>query len=69
MAIYDMTYAEEHLGELFHEARLGEQVIIVRSDGRACELTPIADVEQEEPLVERLPIPVDPSAAGDLVPA
>jgi antitoxin (DNA-binding transcriptional repressor) of toxin-antitoxin stability system len=68
MAIYDMAYAEAHLAELFHEARLGEQVIIVRSDGKACELTPIADVEQDEPLAEHLPIPADPQGTGDLVP-
>lgn len=68
MAIYDLAYAEEHLGELFHEARLGEQVIIVRADGKACELTPIADVEQDEPLAEHVPIPPDPVGTGDLVP-
>jgi hypothetical protein len=68
MAIYDLAYAEEHLGELFHEARLGEQVIIVRADGKACELTPIAEVEQDEPLVEHVPIPPDPVGTGDLVP-
>jgi len=69
MAIYQLPYAQEHLAELFHEARLGEEVIIVRSDGKSCELTPIADVEQEEPLAESLPIPLEPHGAGDLVPA
>jgi hypothetical protein len=68
MAIYDLAYAEEHLGELFHEARLGEQVIIVRADGKACELTPIAEVEQDEPLAEHVPIPPDTVGTGDLVP-
>lgn len=69
MAIYDLPYAQDHLVELFHEARLGEEVIIVRSDGKSCELTPIADVLQEEPLTESIPIPLEPLGSGDLVPA
>lgn len=50
MATYDLPYAEEHLTELFQEARTGEDVIIVRRDGRSCQLLPLANVK-EEPLV------------------
>ena len=33
MPRFDLKYAQEHLPELFDEARLGEEVIIVRDDG------------------------------------
>jgi antitoxin (DNA-binding transcriptional repressor) of toxin-antitoxin stability system len=49
MATYDLPYAQEHLQELFEEARNGEDVIIVRSDGRSCQLLPLADVKDEAP--------------------
>jgi antitoxin (DNA-binding transcriptional repressor) of toxin-antitoxin stability system len=49
MATYDLPYAQEHLTELFEEARDGEDVIIVRSDGRSCQLLPLADVKDEAP--------------------
>ena len=51
MAIYELPYAEEHLSELFEEARSGEDVIIVRFDGRRCQLLPVADVKEEAPIV------------------
>jgi antitoxin (DNA-binding transcriptional repressor) of toxin-antitoxin stability system len=38
MAAYDLPYAQEHLTELFEEACNGEDVIIVRSDARSCQL-------------------------------
>ena len=44
MPAYDLPYAQEHLGELFEEARQGEEVLIVRSDGRSCQLVPIAAI-------------------------
>ena len=54
MSTYDLVYAELHLSELFEEARTGEDVIIVRSDGRSCQLLPIADVKETvEPEEER----------------
>ena len=49
MATYDLPYAQEHLQELFEEARNGEDVTIVRSDGRSCQLLPLADVKDEAP--------------------
>jgi hypothetical protein len=49
MATYDLPYAQEHLQELFEEARNGEDVIIVRSDGRSCQLLPLGDVKDEAP--------------------
>ncbi len=45
MATYRLPYAEEHLAELFEEARNGEYVIIMRFDGRSCQLLPLADVK------------------------
>jgi hypothetical protein len=49
MAAYDLPYAQEHLTELFEEACNGEDVIIVRSDARSCQLLPLADVKDEAP--------------------
>jgi hypothetical protein len=43
MSTYDLPYAEQNLGDLSEEARSGEDVIIVRSDGQ---LLPIADVKE-----------------------
>src|SRR5690348_18117479 len=34
--------------ELFHQARLGKEVIIKREDGQLCELTPLAQVRDEQ---------------------
>jgi antitoxin (DNA-binding transcriptional repressor) of toxin-antitoxin stability system len=69
MATYELHYAQEHLFELFDEARSGEEVIIVRADGRSCELTPLAEVKQDESLLAAFEIPDEPAAAGELVPA
>jgi len=68
MATYQLPYAEEHLAELFEEARTGEDVIIVRIDGRSCQLLPLADVKGEAPLSHTFEIP-DAGLAGSLVPA
>ena len=46
MSTYDLPYAKQNLGDLFEEARSGEDVIIVRSDGLSCQLLPIADVKE-----------------------
>jgi antitoxin (DNA-binding transcriptional repressor) of toxin-antitoxin stability system len=69
MATYELHYAQEHLAELFNEARSGEEVIIVRADGRSCELTPLAEVKQDEPLLAAFKIPDETSGEGELVPA
>ncbi len=68
VATYDLGYAQEHLDELFQEARTGEDVIIVRFDGRSCQLLPIADVKERVPVSEELEI-ADPALGGSLVPA
>ncbi len=69
MPTYELNYAQKHLAELFNEARSGEEVIIVRADGRSCELTPLAEVKQEEPAIAAFEIPETASGAGELVPA
>jgi hypothetical protein len=68
MATYDLPYGKEHLEELFEEARTGEDVIIVRFDGRSCQLLPLADVKSEAPLAEEFKIP-DLDLTGSVVPA
>jgi len=57
MPAYDLPYAEEHLGELFEEARQGEEVLIVRSDGRSCQLVPIASIPADAPESEEQALP------------
>jgi hypothetical protein len=57
MPTYDLPYAEEHLAELFEEARQGDEVLIVRSDGRSCQLLPIAAVPVEASEPEELELP------------
>jgi antitoxin (DNA-binding transcriptional repressor) of toxin-antitoxin stability system len=70
MAVYEIDYAKEHLTELFHEARQGFEVVITREDGKACELTPLAEVWSTEPAATSTIAPEEPEAAtGDLVPA
>jgi antitoxin (DNA-binding transcriptional repressor) of toxin-antitoxin stability system len=69
MATYELHYAQEHLAELFDEARSGEEVIIVRRDGRSCELTPLAEVRQDGPMIAAAEIPDEAPGAGELVPA
>jgi antitoxin (DNA-binding transcriptional repressor) of toxin-antitoxin stability system len=71
MASYDLEYARERLSELFQDARDGKEVIIVRDDGKSCELTPLAEVWSDEPSAMRASLPEEPEAplTGDLVPA
>jgi antitoxin (DNA-binding transcriptional repressor) of toxin-antitoxin stability system len=69
MPTYELPYAQEHLAELFNEARSGEEVIIVRADGRSCELTPLAEVREEETTVAAFRTPDEAPDAGELVPA
>jgi antitoxin (DNA-binding transcriptional repressor) of toxin-antitoxin stability system len=69
MPTYDLPYAKEHLFELFNDARAGEEVIIVRADGRSCELTPLAEVKQEETIAIAATIPDETPDTGELVPA
>jgi antitoxin (DNA-binding transcriptional repressor) of toxin-antitoxin stability system len=68
MATYELHYAQEHLAELFDEARSGEEVIIVRADGRSCELTPLAEVKQDKTILAAFKIPEETPGAGELVP-
>jgi antitoxin (DNA-binding transcriptional repressor) of toxin-antitoxin stability system len=69
MATYELHYAQEHLAELFAEARSGEEVIIVRADGRSCELSPLAEVKQDETVVATFSMPEEALGAAELVPA
>ena len=70
MPTYELEYAQEHLADLFHQARLGEEVIIVREDGRSCELTPLAEVRSEQLSSNVIEIPTEPEAsAGEPIPA
>jgi antitoxin (DNA-binding transcriptional repressor) of toxin-antitoxin stability system len=70
MSTYALDYAQEHLPDLFHRARLGEEVIIMREDGRSCELTPLAEVRNEQPSSNVVEIPTEPdAAAGEPIPA
>lgn len=70
MPKYALEYAQEHLTELFHQARLGAEVLIVREDGQVCELTPLAQVRIEEEASNVVEMPKEPDPdAGDLVPA
>jgi len=69
MPTYELPYAKEHLFELFNDARAGEEVIIVRADGRSCELTPLAEVKQDETIATAAGIPDEAPGAGEMVPA
>jgi hypothetical protein len=68
MPTYHLPYAQEHLEDLFEEARTGEVVIILRFDGRSCQLLPLADVKSRAPLTEKVAIS-DLELPGSLVPA
>ncbi len=68
MPTYELRYAEEHLPELFQEARDGEDVIIVRFDGLSCQLLPIASVKGEETLRSETMFEL-PALGGELAPA
>jgi antitoxin (DNA-binding transcriptional repressor) of toxin-antitoxin stability system len=70
MPRYALEYAQEHLADLFHQARLGAEVLIIREDGQVCELTPLAQIRNEEPSSNVVEIPKEPDeASGDLIPA
>lgn len=70
MATFALEYAQEHLVELFHAARLGQEVVIVREDGKSCELTPLAEIPFREASIVDAEAPEEPEAAtGGLVPA
>ncbi len=70
MPTYALEYAQEHLVDLFHQARLGAEVLIRREDGQLCELTPLAQVRDEESSSNVVEIPKEPDeASGDLIPA
>jgi len=69
MPTYDLPYAKEHLLELFNDARAGEEIIIVRADGRSCELTPLAEVKQEQTIAITATIPNEAPDTGEMVPA
>lgn len=70
MATFALEYAQEHLTELFHAARLGQEVVIMREDGKSCELTPLAEIPIRETSFTQADTPEEPEAApGDLVPA
>ena len=68
MPTYHLPYAQEHLEDLFEEARIGEVVIILRFDGRSCQLLPLADVKSRAPLTGEFAIS-DLELPGSLVPA
>lgn len=70
MPTFALEYAQEHLIELFHAARLGQEVVIMREDGKSCELTPLAEIPVREISVQETPAPEEPEATpGGLVPA
>ena len=70
MATFDLEYAQEHLLELFHAARLGQEIVIVREDGKSCELTPLAEIPVRETSFSEAEMPEEhEDAPGDLVPA
>jgi len=70
MATFDLEYAQEHLVELFHAARLGQEVVIMREDGKSCELTPLAEIPIRATSFAEAEAPEEPEATpGDLVPA
>jgi antitoxin (DNA-binding transcriptional repressor) of toxin-antitoxin stability system len=69
MPNYELHYAKDHLLELFDAARSGVEVIIVRDDGQSCELTPLAEVRQDEPMAATFKVPGESPEAGELVPA
>jgi hypothetical protein len=65
MATYKLTYAEEHLTELFQQAIDGGDVFILRQDGSSCQLLPMAAELNEEPSAESESI-LEPIPLGDL---
>jgi antitoxin (DNA-binding transcriptional repressor) of toxin-antitoxin stability system len=70
MATFALEYAQEHLVELFHAARLGQEIVIMREDGKSCELTPLAEIPLREISVTEAETLEEPEAAdGGLVPA
>jgi len=68
MAIYKLTYAEEHLAELFQQAQDGGDVFVLRVDGASCQLLPMAAETDQEPSLESKAM-LEPVPLGDLAPA
>jgi len=68
MAIYKLSYAEEHLDELFQEAHDGGEVFILRRDGLSCQLIPTANAIAEEPAPESEAVS-EPVMFGEPLPA
>jgi hypothetical protein len=68
MPTYELPYAAEHLGELFQQAHSGAAVIIVRIDGKSCQLLPTAEIPEVDIPPSELSVP-DDSLTGGLVPA
>ncbi len=68
MAIYKLTYAEEHLDELFQQAHDGGDVFILRADGFSCQLLPMAAETDQEASLEPQAM-LEPVPLGDLAPA
>ena len=70
MATYDLEYAQQHLLELFESAINAEEVIVMRDDGKACELTRLASAWSPEPAAALAHQAEEPDAAlGEPVPA
>ncbi|HXF26560.1 MAG TPA: hypothetical protein VN610_04765 [Bryobacteraceae bacterium] len=70
MATFELEYAQEHLPELFAHAIDGTEVVIVREDGQACQLTRLAAAWDKKPAADVVEIPEDREPEiGDLVPA
>ncbi len=68
MAIYKLTYAEEHLAELLQQAHDGGEVFIMRADGLSCQLLPMAAEIEQEPALESEAM-LEPLPLGELAPA
>jgi hypothetical protein len=69
MAIYEIEYAREHLAALFDDARDKKEVIIVRDDGKSCQLTPLDEVFKEEPAAAVVILPGDSDAGSHIYPS
>ena len=70
MATFELEYAKEHLPELFAHAIDGTEVVIVREDGQACQLTRLAAAWNKKLPEDAAEVPEDPGPEiGDLVPA
>ncbi len=68
MAIHKLEYAQKHLAELFEEALDGEDVMIVREDGRACELIAMTETFSFDTPLSKVSLLPD-ETLGELTPA